>query len=50
MHGKPSVLRPAPQFVRDQLTAYVLETQEDLIPYVGVLDGPRILEAIAKRD
>lgn len=44
---KPDELQ---KIVRDQLTAYVLETQEDLIPYVGVLDGPRILEAIAKRD
>lgn len=35
--------------VRDQLTEYVLQTQEDLIPYVGVLDGARILEAIAGR-
>jgi two-component system phosphate regulon response regulator PhoB len=37
------------QVVRDQLTAYVLETEENLIPYVGVLDSARILEAIAAR-
>lgn len=35
--------------VRDQLTAYVLQSEEDLIPYVGLLDGERILEAIATR-
>jgi two-component system, OmpR family, phosphate regulon response regulator PhoB len=43
---KPEELQ---QIVRDQLTEYVLQTQEDLIPYVGALDGPRILEAIAGR-
>lgn len=38
--------------VRNQLTEYVLETQENPTPYIGILDGPRILEHIAakKRD
>lgn len=33
--------------VRKLLTDYVLETQEDLMPFVGILDGPRVLEKIA---
>ena len=33
--------------VRDQLTQFVLETQDDLMPFVAVLDGPRLLERIA---
>lgn len=33
--------------VRDQLTEFVIRTEDNLIPYVGVLDGPRLLEAVA---
>ncbi len=33
--------------VRNQLTDYVIETQDDLMPFISVLDGPRILEKIA---
>jgi response regulator RpfG family c-di-GMP phosphodiesterase len=43
---KPEELQ---RVVRDQLTGYVLQTQDDLIPFVGVLDGARILDAIASR-
>ncbi|HMO52058.1 MAG TPA: response regulator [Kiritimatiellia bacterium] len=35
------------QVVRNQLTEYVLSTQEDLMPFIAQLDGPRLLEAIA---
>lgn len=33
--------------VRRQLTEYVLAECEDLLPYVNILDGPRLLEAIS---
>jgi len=35
--------------VRDQLTGYVIETTDDLARYLSVLDGPRLLEEIARR-
>lgn len=35
--------------VRDQLTDYVLEHVNNVLPYVEVLDGPRLLEALADR-
>jgi two-component system chemotaxis response regulator CheY len=35
--------------VRKELTDYVIATQEDLIPYIAVLDGERLLEKIASR-
>ena len=39
----PEELRAA---VRDQLTEYVLEVGVDPLPYVSVLDGVRVMEAI----
>ena len=35
--------------VRAQLTQYVLETERNLIPYLGVLDGARLAEAIRRQ-
>lgn len=35
--------------VREQLTEYVLQQPESLLPYVEVLDGPRLLDAISTR-
>lgn len=35
--------------VSKQLTDYVLEEVDDLLPFVSVLDAPRLLEAIAQR-
>ncbi len=32
------------------LTDYVIDEVEDLLPYVSVLDGPRLLEALRRRD
>ncbi len=46
--AKPWKLDDLLAVVREQLTEYVLQTEEDMIPYVGVLDGARLLEAIAK--
>lgn len=33
--------------VREQLTDYVLENVADVLPYVAVLDGPRLLDRLA---
>lgn len=35
--------------VREQLTEWVLERERDLLPFVAVLDGPRLLEAMRTR-
>ena len=37
------------QVVRDELTEYVLSQADSLLPYVAVLDGPRLMDAIGKR-
>ena len=44
--GKPWNPEELRTVVRDQLTEYVLETDVDPLPYVSVLDGVRIMEAI----
>lgn len=35
--------------VLDQLTEFVLAAADDLLPYVAILDGARLLEAVAER-
>ena len=45
--AKPWEVDELQKVVRDQLTDYVLQTQDDPTPYIGVLDGPRLLEHIA---
>jgi len=35
--------------INEQLTNYVLECVEDVLPYVSMLDGPRLLEAAKNR-
>ena len=47
--AKPWTETELQSVVKNQLTNYVIETQEDLIPYVAALDGPRLLEAVAQR-
>jgi len=47
--AKPWKAEELQTVVRDQLTEFVIRTEDDLIPYVGVLDGPRLLETIAAR-
>ncbi len=34
--------------VREQLTEYVLQNVEDVLPYVAMLDGARLLERVAR--
>lgn len=38
------------EVVRKQLTDFVIDEMEDLLPYVAVLDGPRLLEEQKVRD
>lgn len=47
--AKPWTAEDLQDVVRSQLTEYVLGQPESLLPYVEVLDGPRLLEAIASR-
>ncbi len=47
--AKPWTAEILQSVVRNQLTEYVIATQENLLPYVGVLDGTRLLETIAER-
>ena len=35
--------------VRNFLTDYVIDEMDDLLPFVNVLDGPRLLEAVKHR-
>jgi two-component system chemotaxis response regulator CheY len=47
--AKPWTVEDLHAVVRKQLTEYVLAEVEDLLPYVNILDGPRLLEAISER-
>ena len=35
--------------VRDELTAWVIDEAPDVLPFVSVLDGPRLMEALRNR-
>ncbi|MBU0637612.1 MAG: response regulator [Planctomycetes bacterium] len=37
------------EVVRQYLTDYVIDEVEDVLPYVSVLDGPRLMEALKHR-
>jgi two-component system phosphate regulon response regulator PhoB len=45
--SKPWTAEELHTVVRDQLTEYVLQNIDDVLPYVAVLDGPRLLEKLA---
>ena len=47
--AKPWTAAELQSVVRRQLTEYVLTLTSDLLPYVKVLEGPRLLEAISER-
>lgn len=47
--AKPWTVQNLHEVVQEQLTDYVLENEEDLLPYVPVLDGARLMAAIADR-
>jgi two-component system chemotaxis response regulator CheY len=47
--AKPWTVEDLHKVVREQLTEYVLETEDNLLPYVDSLDGATLLEAISHR-
>ena len=47
--AKPWEVEDLHAVVRAQLTEYVLAEADELLPYVPVLDGPRLLEAVSER-
>ena len=46
--SKPWTEEELHSVVREQLTEYVLRNVEDVLPYVAVLDGARLLERLAR--
>lgn len=47
--AKPWTVENLHSVVKDQLTDYVIENENDLLPYVSVLDGARLMATIADR-
>lgn len=47
--AKPWTVENLHEVVRQQLTDYVIESDEDLLPFVAILDGARLMAAIAGR-
>ena len=47
--GKPWTRESLVETARTQLTEFVLGRDDSLMPYVQILDGPRLLEAMSKR-
>lgn len=47
--AKPWTASELHDVVRDELTSFVLSSDLELLPFVKILDGPRLLEAYAKR-
>ncbi|MGD2051514.1 MAG: response regulator [Acidimicrobiia bacterium] len=46
--AKPWTREELHEVVCDQLTDYVLDTVDDVLPYVAALDGPRLLRRVAE--
>ena len=46
--SKPWTPEQLHSVVREQLTEYVLRNVDDVLPYVAMLDGARLLERVAK--
>jgi two-component system chemotaxis response regulator CheY len=47
--AKPWTVDNLHNVVREQLTDYVIDNEEDLLPFVPILDGARLMEEIARR-
>jgi two-component system chemotaxis response regulator CheY len=47
--AKPWTVENLHEVVREQLTDYVIDNEEDLLPFVAILDGARLMAAIAGR-
>ena len=48
--AKPWTRETLHNAVRKYLTDYIIDEVDDLLPYVSILDGPRLLEALRDRD
>ncbi len=48
-HGSPDDARQVGGAARKHLTDHVIDEMDDLLPYVRLLDGPRLLEALKNR-
>jgi two-component system chemotaxis response regulator CheY len=46
--SKPWTEEELHSVVREQLTEYVLRNVEDVLPFVAILDGPRLLQRLAE--
>lgn len=46
--SKPWTEEELHSVVREQLTEYALRNVEDVLPFVAILDGPRLLERVAR--
>ena len=47
--AKPWTVENLHEVVREQLTDYVIDNEDDLLPFVSVLNGTRLMEEIAAR-
>ena len=47
--AKPWTVENLHEVVREQLTDYVIDNEEDLLSFVPILDGARLMTAIATR-
>jgi two-component system phosphate regulon response regulator PhoB len=47
--AKPWAPEELHRVVRSQLTEYVVTSDGDVLPYVSILDGPRLLDAASER-
>ena len=47
--AKPWQVEELHVVVKEQLTEYVLQNEDDLLPYVEILDGERLMIALASR-
>ena len=47
--GKPWQVEDLHAVVREQLTEYVLQNEDDLLPYMAILDSERLMLAVASR-
>ena len=48
--AKPWTRESLEQVVRDQLTEYVISQENNLLPFMKILDGPRLLKEISRRN
>ncbi len=47
--SKPWTRDELQDVVREQLTDWVIEHERDVLPYVSILDGPRLMESLSRK-